>query len=58
MSDIKVADLVAEFLAEHGISHVFGIIGSANAHLFDAIYQHPDLHLVCLHHEQALSWPP
>jgi len=53
MTDIKVADSVADFLAKQGIRHVFGIIGSANAHLFDAVYQHPKLELVCLHHEQA-----
>jgi len=53
MTEIKVADSVANFLAQQGIQHVFGIIGSANAHLFDSIYQHPDLELVCLHHEQA-----
>jgi acetolactate synthase-1/2/3 large subunit len=53
MTDIKVAESVADFLAEQGIRHVFGLIGSANAHLFDAVYQHPELELVCLHHEQA-----
>jgi acetolactate synthase-1/2/3 large subunit len=53
MTEIKVAESVADFLAEQGIRHVFGIIGSANAHLFDAVYQHTDLELVCLHHEQA-----
>jgi len=53
MTEIKVAESVADFLANQGVRHVFGIIGSANAHLFDAVYQHPDLQLVCLHHEQA-----
>jgi acetolactate synthase-1/2/3 large subunit len=53
MTDIKVAESIADFLAKQGICHIFGIIGSANAHLFDAVYQHPDLELVCLHHEQA-----
>ena len=53
MSKIKVAEIVADFLASQGVRHVFGIIGSANAHLFDAVYQHADLELVCLHHEQA-----
>jgi acetolactate synthase-1/2/3 large subunit len=53
MAELKVSEAVADFLAQEGIRHVFGIIGSANAHLFDAIYQHPELELVCLHHEQA-----
>jgi acetolactate synthase I/II/III large subunit len=53
MADIKIAEAVADFLAKTGIRYVFGIIGSANAHLYDAIYCHPDLSLICLHHEQA-----
>jgi acetolactate synthase-1/2/3 large subunit len=53
MTEIKIADCVADFLAQQGVQHVFGIIGSANAHLFDSVYRHPDLELVCLHHEQA-----
>lgn len=53
MSDIKFSEAIASALVEFGITHVFGIIGSANAHLFDSIHYHPDLTLVCLHHEQA-----
>jgi acetolactate synthase-1/2/3 large subunit len=53
MADIKLSEAIADLLAQQGIRHVFGIIGSANAHLFDAIYRHDDLSLICLHHEQA-----
>jgi len=53
MADIKLSEAIADLLAQQGVRHVFGIIGSANAHLFDAIYRHPDLSLICLHHEQA-----
>ena len=53
MSDIKISEAVAYLLWSQGVRHVFGIIGSANAHLFDAIHQHPELSLTCLHHEQA-----
>lgn len=53
MNDIKFSEAVANALVENGIRHVFGIIGSANAHLFDSVHYHPDLTLVCLHHEQA-----
>ena len=34
---VKVSDLIAEFLKEKKIKHVFGIIGSANSHIFDSI---------------------
>lgn len=53
MANLKFSEAVANTLAEHGITHVFGIIGSANAHLFDSIYHHPGLTLICLHHEQS-----
>jgi acetolactate synthase-1/2/3 large subunit len=53
MANIKVSDAIADLLAGQGITHVFGIIGSANAHLFDSVYRHPGLSLICLHHEQA-----
>lgn len=53
MAEAKFSQAVADLLVEHGIRHVFGIIGSANAHLFDSVYHHPELTLICLHHEQA-----
>jgi acetolactate synthase-1/2/3 large subunit len=53
MADIKLSEAIADLLVQQGVRHVFGIIGSANAHFFDAIYRHPDLTLICLHHEQA-----
>jgi acetolactate synthase-1/2/3 large subunit len=48
----KVSDLLAEFLAKKNIPHVFGIIGSGNAHIFDSIYQ-TEVEMICVHHEQA-----
>ena len=52
----KVSDLVARFFARKGVSHGFGIIGSANSHLFDSIFNTtPEIELVCNHHEQACT---
>ncbi len=50
---IKVSDVVASFLREKEIRHVFGIIGSANAHIFDSIQNAAFTEIVCTHHEQA-----
>ena len=50
---IKVSDLIATFLAKKGMKHVFGIVGAGNAHIFDSVYNHPEIELVCIHHEQA-----
>ena len=51
--DIKVSELVAEFLEARGLKHVFGIIGAGNANLFDAVGRHGYTEIVCVHHEQA-----
>ncbi len=51
--NVKVSDVIANFLAEKGIRHVFGIIGSGNAHIFDSIDRRGFTEIVCVHHEQA-----
>lgn len=49
----KVSDLIADFLQEKEIRHVFGIIGSGNAHIFDSISAKGYTDIICVHHEQA-----
>jgi acetolactate synthase-1/2/3 large subunit len=51
--DIKVSDLIAEFLASRDLRHAFGIIGAGNANLFDAVGRNGFTEIVCVHHEQA-----
>ena len=51
--EIKVSDLVAEFLEARGLRHVFGIIGAGNVNLFDAVGRRNFTEIVCVHHEQA-----
>jgi len=50
---IKVSDLIADFLEEKEIKHVFGIIGAGNAHIFDSIHKKGYTEIICVHHEQA-----
>jgi acetolactate synthase-1/2/3 large subunit len=50
---IKVSDLIAEFLREKEIDTVFGIIGSANSHIFDSIDKLGYTKIINTHHEQA-----
>jgi acetolactate synthase-1/2/3 large subunit len=52
---VKVSDLIARFFEQQGVKHAFGIIGSANAHIFDSIFYGSDIELVCNHHEQACT---
>ena len=51
----KVRDLLASFLKKKKIKHVFGIIGSANSHIFDSISELKYTKIVCVHHEQAAT---
>lgn len=55
MTTVKISDVIAEFLVEKDMRHVFGIIGAGNAHLFDSIGMRDDLEMVCVHHEQAAT---
>ena len=55
MTEKKVSDLVAKYLKEKKIKHVFGIIGSANSHLFDSINKLNYTKIICMHHEQSLT---
>lgn len=50
---VKVSDLIAEFLKEKEIDTVFGIIGSANSHIFDSIDKLGYTKIINTHHEQA-----
>lgn len=50
----KVSDIIALKLKEENINVAFGIIGSANSHIFDSINKLGYTEIICLHHEQAL----
>lgn len=53
MQKIKLSDFVAQFLAEHGLRHVFMLTGGGAMHLNDSFGRHPGLEKVYNHHEQA-----
>ena len=50
---IKISDVITEYLLKNNIDIVFGIIGSANSHIYDSINKHPKIKLIPVHHEQA-----
>ena len=52
---VKASDLIAKFLKEKKIKHVFGIIGSANSHIFDSINKLKYTEIINVHHEQAAT---
>jgi acetolactate synthase-1/2/3 large subunit len=52
---VKVAKYIADFIAEHGVEHVFTVTGGGAMHLNDAFGHHPKLKSVYNHHEQACA---
>jgi acetolactate synthase-1/2/3 large subunit len=51
----KVSDLIADFLKKKKIKFIFGIIGSANSHIFDSIKKLGYTEIICVHHEQTAT---
>lgn len=51
----RLADYVADFLAEHGVKDVFSVVGGGAMHLNDALGHHEKLHVTYNHHEQACA---
>ena len=49
----KVSELIADFLAEKGVAHVFTVTGGGAMHLNDAFGHHERLTCIYNHHEQA-----
>lgn len=49
----KACDFIADFLADQGVRHIFGIVGAGNAQIFDAITRRGFTEIICVHHEQA-----
>jgi acetolactate synthase-1/2/3 large subunit len=54
-SKIRVADLIARLLVEHGIQDVFMLTGGGAMHLNDALGREKGLRKVFTHHEQAAA---
>lgn len=50
---IRVADYIAQLLHQHGIRHVFSVVGGGAMHLNDAFGNCPGLRVVYNNHEQA-----
>lgn len=52
---IRLADYVADFLVEHGVTDVFTVVGGGAMHLNDALGHHDGLKVTYNHHEQACA---
>lgn len=52
---IRLADYVADFLVNHGVTDCFSVVGGGAMHLNDALGHNPALHVTYNHHEQACA---
>ncbi len=56
MPEVKVADWIAEYLAEQGVERVYELIGGMIVHMVDAIHRQGRIELVSVRHEQAAAF--
>ncbi len=52
---VKVSQLIADFMVQKGVRHVFTVTGGGAMHLNDAFGHHPKLKCMYNHHEQACA---
>ena len=52
---IRLADYIANFLVNHGVTDVFSVVGGGAMHLNDAFGHHEKLKVTYNHHEQACA---
>ena len=55
MAKVPVGEAVLELLREEGVSHIFGIVGSAFLDILDAMYGQKDIEFVGVRHEQGAA---
>lgn len=52
---LRLADYVADFLVDHGVTDAFSVVGGGAMHLNDALGHKEGLHVTYNHHEQACA---
>src|SRR3989344_43092 len=52
-NQVKVSDIVVDFIEKLKVKHVFLISGGGNIHLIDSIGRSKKIKFICNHHEQA-----
>jgi len=56
VQEVKVADWIAEYLAEQGVERVYELIGGMIVHMVDAVHRQGRIELVSVRHEQAAAF--
>jgi len=53
---MTVAKYLATAMQEHGVSHIFELVGGMITVLLDSMHAEPDLRIISMHHEQAAGF--
>src|SRR5260221_277818 len=53
---MKIAHLIAKFLAENGVHRVYTVSGGGDLHMIDAICRRDDIRIICPQNEQGASF--
>jgi|LQYC01.1.fsa_nt_gi Thiamine pyrophosphate-requiring enzymes [acetolactate synthase, pyruvate dehydrogenase (cytochrome), glyoxylate carboligase, phosphonopyruvate decarboxylase] len=51
-----VADFIADFFHQHGVKHIYEVIGGMITRLVDAVHRQGKIQLISVHHEQAAAF--
>ena len=55
-NESNIADYVAEFLVQLGLTNVHGLMGGGASGLNDGFIQNPNINYLCYHHEQSAGY--
>ena len=53
--ELTGAEIIAQFLADEGVEHIFGYPGGAVLHIYDALYRQEKVRHILVRHEQAAT---
>jgi acetolactate synthase-1/2/3 large subunit len=56
LSEITVNQYIIQTLADHKITHIFGLTGARIVSFIQCVYEHPDLKFVNVLHEQSAAY--
>ncbi len=52
---MRVCDLIADFIYQQGVKHIFTVTGGGSMYLTDGLACNSKMHTICCHHEQAAA---
>ena len=56
MSEASGADIIVEYLKREGVTHIFGVLGSAVLDLMDSLARQNQIRYIPVQHEQAAAF--